>query len=131
MWQSIVNELSMTVSNIEENRENINRLSKALRDELFHLDLKLAIINSLMSLQTACYRQDTLVRHYISTKLMVEEANISEELLPAKYLEAIIKYAPVKQPLTWYSQNAKVQPVFAERERLVSIILLTQHLKPF
>ena len=127
MWQSIVNELSMTVSNIEENRENINRLSKALRDELFHLDLKLAII----TLQTARYRQDTLVRHYISTKLTVEEANISEELLPAKYLEAIIKYAPVKQPLTWYSQNAKVQPVFAERERLVSIILLTQHLKPF
>ncbi len=123
--QNYVAVLNDSLSNIEVNRGNINRLSKALTNELSHVDLKLAIINSLMSLQTARYRQDTLVRHFVSAKLTLEEADLSEELFPAKYLEAIIKHAPVKLPLTWYYQNAKVQPVFAERERLVFIILLT------
>ncbi len=122
--QNTVAVLNDSLANIEVNRQNVERLRLAVQNSLSHIEVKLAIVEAIIDLERAMYHRNRLLDHFVRAKMTLEKADLSEELFPVKYLETILKHAPVKLPLSWYYQNAEVMPVFIEKERLVFVIKL-------
>ncbi len=122
--QNTVAVLNDCLANIEVNRQNVERLRLAVENSLSHIEVKLAVVEAFIDLERAMYHRNRLIDHFVRAKMTLEAADLSEELFPVKYLETILKHAPVKLPISCYYQNAEVMLVFTEKEGLIFVIRL-------
>ncbi len=118
-YVAVVND---SVAAINVNEHNIQLLKHSVESQFDCLTVRAFLSDAIVDLLMATMKRDKVLDYYLLAKSRLEQATLTEEVLPAEYMAKIVGSSTLNIPLVWYYQTVRIKPQYYDEKRLVFLI---------